>query len=214
MPWILAAAAAIALTVAGGVWITDRWNADGDHAAPMTSDDATATPTFDADPTGCLGGGSRDAAMVLAAQDQAPHTSNGAVEVAAAVLRWMHQYPVPSVDDIDQFEQQLVASSSPYDLASAYADDPNTSGSLVPDGTPFHLSTVPGVWHLESYSDVDAVVTVGAGLVIDGELHPTFRMAKTFTLTWADDGWQFDEASLDRTTEELFAIGTPFTGGC
>ncbi|WP_448812174.1 hypothetical protein [Agromyces bauzanensis] len=168
----------------------------------------------DWEPTGCLGGDARDAAMVLAAQEEAPHTSNGAVEFATALMRWMHQYPVPAADDVAAVEASVVSSGSPYDLTAAYADDPNTSGALVPNGTPFYLSTVPGVWNLESYADDAATVTVGAGVVINGELHPTFRMAKTFTLVWEEGHWTFDEASLDRTTEELFSIGTSYTGGC
>ncbi|WP_448002717.1 hypothetical protein [Agromyces bauzanensis] len=181
-------------------------------ASPTPPSEATAAP--DVDPAGCLGGDARDARMVLAAQDEAPHTSSGAVEFATSLLRWMHQYPVPAATDVSAVEASVLASDSPYDLSAAYDGGPNTSGALVSDGTPFFLSTVPGVWNLESYGKDRATVTVGAGVVINGELHPTFRMAKTYTLVWEGGHWTFDQASLDRTTEELFSIGTPYTGGC
>lgn len=212
-PWIVSGAAVAALVVGGAVWYGAR-NTDV-TTEPTASPSATSTSApVDVEPTGCLGGDTRDATMVLAAQAGAPHTSNGAVEFATALMRWMHQYPVPPAEDVAEVEEAVIASGSPYDLVSAYAGEPNTSGALVPDGTPFALSTVPGVWNLESYADDTATVTVGAGVVINGELHPTFRMAKTFTLDWEGGHWTFDQASLDRTTEELYSIGTPYTGGC
>ncbi|MGW4928623.1 hypothetical protein ACWEOH_05650 [Agromyces sp. NPDC004153] len=212
-PWIVGGVIVVAALIVAGVWF--RASTSNPPTVPTAAPNTPNAETpLDPDPTGCLGGDARDAAMVLAAQKAAPHTSNGAVEFATALMRWMHQYPVPPAEDISAVDASLVASGSPYDLTSAYASNPNTSGALVPDGTPFFLSTIPGVWNLESYADDTATVTVGTGIVINGELHPTFRMAKTFTLDWEDEHWTFDQASLDRTTEELFSIGTPYTEGC
>lgn len=214
-PWIVAGVACLTLVVGGAVWYGGRTIAAPTPTASPEASSAPVSPeSSDLEPTGCLGGEARDAGMVLAAQEEAPHNSGGAVEFATALFRWMHQHPVPDAADVAEVEAAALAEGSPYDLTAAYATNPNTSGALVPDGTNYYLSTVPGVWNLEDYADAEATVTVGAGVVIDGELHPTFRMAKTYTLVWEDGHWTFEQASLDRTTEELFSIGTPYTGGC
>lgn len=213
-PWIVSGAAVAALIVAGGLWYANRDNGLVPYPTTPTATAPMPTQVPDVDPTGCLGGEARDAAMVLEAQKLAPHTSNGAVEFATAFMRWGFQYPVPDAEDVDQVATKVIPADSPYDIRASYESNPNTSGALVPDGTPFYLSTVPGVWNLESYSGDEAVVTIGTGIVINGELHPTFRMAKTFTLAWDGTQWMFESTSLDRTTEELYSIGTGFTGGC
>jgi len=203
----------VALVVAGGVWYVNR---PGDApteptAAPSAS---PSTAPVDGDPTGCLGGDARDAAMVLAAQAEAPHTSNGAVEVAAALVRWSRRYPVPSQEEASLVQAALIAPEAGYDLASTFAGDPNLSASLVPNGEEFYLSTVPGVWNLEAYAGEIARVSVGTGVVVNGELHPTFRISTMYTLVWTDAGWIVTAANPPRPTEELFSIGTGFTEGC
>lgn len=212
-PWMVAGAVVVALVITGGVLYVNRPAAAPTEFTAAPSPPPSTAP-IDVDPTGCLGGDGRDAAMVLAAQAEAPHTSNGAVEFATAFMRWGFQYPVPDEAQVDQVAEHVLSADSPYDIRGSYANSPNTSGSLVPNGTPFFLSTLPGTWNLESYSDEEAVVTIGTGIVIDGELHPTFRLAKTFTLVWEGSRWMFESTSLERTTEELFSIGTAFAGGC
>lgn len=212
-PWIVAGAAVAALVVAGGVWYVNR---PGDApteptAAPSAS---PSTSPVDVDPTGCLGGDGRDAAMVLAAQTDAPHTSNGAVDFAASFVRWVGQYPVPNQDEAKQLQAAVIAPTSTYDLPTFLAGEPNLSGGLVPNGTDFYMSTVPGVWNLESYSDNEAVVSVGTGLVIEGALHPTFRTSAMYKLSWGKDGWMVEAAMQPRPTEQLFPMGTGFTEGC
>jgi hypothetical protein len=152
--------------------------------------------------------------MVLATQEAAPHTSNGAVEVAAALVRWSRRYPVPTPEEAKAVQAALIAPEANYDLTRVFAGDPNLSSSLVPDGETFFASTVPGVWNLESYSGDTARVSIGTGLVINGELHPTFRLSTMYTLQWSGTGWQIVEANAPRPTEELFPIGTSFTEGC
>jgi hypothetical protein len=152
--------------------------------------------------------------MVLAAQAEAPHTSNGAVEFATSFVRWLTRYPVPSQEEANTVEAAAVADSATYDLQGFLADEPNLSASLVPNGEEFHVSTVPGVWNLETYSDDSAEVSVGVGVTINGELHPQFRISTMLTLNWTSDGWRIAQGNEPRTTEELFSIGTGYTGGC
>ncbi|SIO30378.1 hypothetical protein SAMN05443544_3944 [Agromyces cerinus subsp. cerinus] len=152
--------------------------------------------------------------MVLAAQKAAPHTSNGAVEFATSYVRWLTRYPVPSPAEAEAVEAAAVVDPANYDLVGSLAADPNLSGSLVPNGQEFYVSTVPGVWNLESYADDTAEVSVGVGVVINGELHPQFRISTMLTLSWEGGAWHVDHANEPRTTEELFSVGTGYTEGC
>ncbi|MEO6116347.1 MAG: hypothetical protein ABIP33_08190 [Pseudolysinimonas sp.] len=191
----------------------------GNKATTSPSPTTTATVSQDssARPTGCLGGRNRDAAMLLAAQKDAPHTESGAVDLASAMVRWSFRYPGTSVPDAQTISDAIIspeASASFRDLAGTAAQDTNTSGGAVPDGTPFYLTTANGVWHIES-STVNAVsVSVGAIYVINGAVSPQLKSSTTFSLVWESGAWRIKSGSIDRTTEELFSIGNAFTGGC
>jgi hypothetical protein len=153
--------------------------------------------------------------MVLAAQKVAPHTTNGAVEVAAAFTRWLDQYPYPTSSDAQKIEDQSLADSAPTrDLVAFFAKKPNLSGGLVPDGESYYLSTIPGVYHVESAGTNEVVVSVGTGLVANGSLSATLRGSVTVTVEWQSGNWKFVRSTGTRTTQDLYAIGTPFTGGC
>jgi hypothetical protein len=212
-PWIVSGAAVAALIVVVGIWYGARANDTPTEPTAGPSAPGTSAPV-DVEPTGCLGGDERDAAMVLAAQAGAPHTSNGAVEFATSYVRWLTRYPVPSQEEAEEVEAAAVVDSASYDLVGSLAAEPNLSGSLVPNGEEFYVSTVPGVWNLESYADDTAEISVGVGVVINGELHPQFRISTMLTLSWENEGWHVAQANQPRTTEELFSIGTGYTGGC
>jgi hypothetical protein len=47
-------------------------------------------------------------AMVLSAEKLAPHTTNGAVEVATAFVRWLNQYPYPSASTYAAIEKRRI----------------------------------------------------------------------------------------------------------
>ncbi|TPW78044.1 hypothetical protein [Schumannella soli] len=220
--WILIAAVAIiALAIAAAVIAGTIRASESDPTIAPTDTSASPKPsasaTADAEPTGCLGGDTRDADMLLAAQKAAPHTSNGAVEVAAAAMRWMYQYPVPSDDQIASASPKLFASSASAqfrDLSAAYAKTSNPSAGVVENGKTFYISTIPGVWHLESYTDTTATVSVGGGYVVDGELSPQLRFATTSTWKWEDGSWRLESGEFKRAVDDLYSIGTTFTGGC
>jgi hypothetical protein len=181
-------------------------------SAPPSSQ---TSPVADPAPTGCLGGLRRNAAMILKAQKLAPHTTNGAVEVATAFVRWLNQYPYPSPSTYGEIEKSGLSSSAPtQDLAKFFASDPNLSGGLVPDGTTYYPSTVPGVYYVESASTDSVSASIGTGFVVQGVLSPTIRGSITVTVHWEDGAWKFVSSKGNRTTEDLFSIGTPFTDGC
>ena len=215
--WIvlgLIAVVAIAAVIIA-VAVAARFTSD---PAPVPSSSRSASqssePAYSL-PTGCLGGPGRDASMLIAAREDAPRSSNGAVEVAAAFVRWLNQYPYPSPDDALAVQEAALSSDAPAEsLVDFFAKEPNLSGGLVPDSTPYYLSTVAGVYHLESMSDDRAEVTVGTSLVKDGAFSPTLKGSITVVLDWEEDGWKFVSSEGTRSTEELYSIGKPFTEGC
>jgi hypothetical protein len=212
-PWILVALLVVSAIIAA-LTVT-VWNREGTQPSASPTPTAKMGTTPDAEPTGCLGGTKRDAAMVLAAQQAAPHTSNGAIEVAAAFVRWLNQYPYPSETDIAAIEAAGIASDAPTkDLVEFFASSPNLSGGLVDDGTDYYLSTLPGVYHLEASAPDDVTASIGTALAIDGELSPTLKGSITVTMKWEGDSWKFVSSEGTRSTEELYSIGQPFSGGC
>ena len=181
---------------------------------PSPTSSLALDPIADAPPTGCLAGPERDAAMVISSLERAPRTSNGAVEVAASLVRWITQSPIPPAEDVREVQAAAVASGSDIDLDSALTPGADMSNGFVPAGTDFYLSTAPGVWDVES-SDVDTVtVAVGTGFVIDGALSPTQRGSATMTMLWQDEHWKLLSSSGSRPPTDLFATGSAFTGGC
>lgn len=218
LPWFLAAAALLAAAVIVLI-ITLRPTPAGPSvdAAPTDEPTPSSTPVVDQEPTGCLGGPNRDAAMLLAAQAQAPHTTNGAVEVAAAMVRWTFRDPGITADEAADVTPKLFASTAKdefKDLTGTASDGQNNSAGVVPKGTPFYLSTVPGVWHVEAAEPDRVEVSIGAAYVIDGELSRQLRSSSTLAMVWEGGSWKLESGSTARSTQDLYAIGTTFTGGC
>jgi len=214
-PWIVVA---VVVVVAIVILLAMRFASGGTVPVARPTDSHTrssSTPVTNAAPTGCLGGSNRDASMVLTAERLAPHTTNGAVEVATAFVRWLNQYPYPAASTYAAIEKDGLARTAPtQDLASFFASDPNLSGGLVPDSTTYYLSTVPGVFHVESASTDLVSASIGTGLVVQGALSPTIRGSITVTMLWERGSWKFVSSKGTRTTEDLYSIGTPFTAGC
>ena len=61
---------------------------------------------------------------------------------------------------------------------------------------------------------IPVVATIGTGLVVEGELSPTLKGSVTVTVRWERDEWKFVKSAGTRTTQDLYAIGHAFTGGC
>jgi hypothetical protein len=228
-PLVIGAAAAVIVIGGGVVFATTR---DGEPTAAPTSSapaaSVTPSPTSTgssgagddedaAPPTGCLGGQDRNAAMVLAAQEAASHSSYGAVEVATAYYRFIWQSPVPAAPDVESVESDIISSGATdeyRDLAAIYEQYPNVSGTDVADGTPFHLSTTNGLWMVDANSTADRVtVNVAAGYVIDGALSPTKSTAQGFVMVWQDGGWHVEGGSQP-DAQTLANGGVRYTGGC
>ena len=215
-PWITAAIAIIAaLIVAAFVVGTSQGNTVTPNAGPSGSHTARPASQSDPEPNGCLGGSPRTAATVLTAQRLAPHTSNGSVEVAAAFTRWIQRFPYPSASEAATVSARVLATKSFTDDLSKYlAAAPDLSGGIVAKGTTYYMSTIPGVWNVESTSADKVVASIGTGFVINGELSTTLRSSITVTLEWQSSKWKIADAVGQRTTEDLYSIGKAFTKGC
>lgn len=184
---------------------------------PSPTPSPTTSASTTADPTGCLVGPELDAQTLIETQRLAAHDSPGAVEVAAALMRWAYRFPYPTAEDATAVSGAIISSQAPEsfrDLAAFFETQPNLSGGIVPDGTDYRLSTVTGVWFLESAEPDTVTVSIGAAFVVDDQLSSTLKASTTVTLYWESGGWRADQLAATRTTEELFQIGTPFAGGC
>lgn len=219
-PWIVGAAILIgALIIAGAVYFGSQTAPATPTAEPTTpaasSTPAPSTTPIDAEPTGCLGGETRDAAMVLAAQKAAPHTTNGAVDFAASFVRWIQRFPYPSADDTANVGVSAMAGDSVMsDLPGYLSGQPDLSGGVVGPGVSYYMSTIPGVWNVESATDDRVEVSVGTAFVIDGALSPTLNSAITVVTVWEDGNWKIFDADGNRSPESLYSVGRPFTEGC
>ena len=175
-------------------------------------DDEDAAP-----PTGCAGGLDRNAAMVLAAQQTAGHSAYGAVEVATAFYRFTWQSPAPSESELSTVSSALMAKEanpSFKDLAAAYGNTGDITNGLVAAGTPFHLSTTNGLWHVSPDSTNDRVtVSIATGYVIDGALSPTKVAAIGMTMVRQNGVWHLLRG-VSVNQDQLANGGVRYTGGC
>jgi hypothetical protein len=217
-PWILGAIVAVIMVVAVAVGVTAALR---QSTAPSPTSTRTIAPTRtdspNAVPTGCLGGSNRNNAMLLAAQKTAPHTTNGAVDFAAATVRWTLRHPSATVDEANQVAGDIIASdASPQfkDLGTAVSQNQNPFGGAVADGTNFYVTTTPGVYYVDSASRDKVTASIGTGYVINGAVNPQLRTSSTYVLEWQRGAWRIQSAKIAHTTEDLFKIGTPFTEGC
>lgn len=230
--WPVVIGAAIVIVAVGGgiVYATNR--GDNRPTATITTSAPAAAPTSiptggtsgsgdnedDVAPTGCLGGQDRDAAMVLAAQKAAKHSTYGAAEVATSFYRWIWQYPFAKQTDATAVSKSLISDSAPASFKNlagslAAAGDNPTQG-VVPAGTAFHMSTTNGVWRVtEGKSANEVNVTFIAGYVIDGALSPTKVGVGGYVMVWENGAWRISEGITPDQTQ-LANGGTRYTGGC
>lgn len=216
--WITGAAVVAAVLVAGVILWAQRPTGDDAGPTPSATDNPTTAPT--ASPgvvTGCLAEG-HDVEMLLATQEAAPHTKEGAAEFATAALRWNMQWPWPAAADWATVTEKTWIGAGDFDQAQydALVAGPNASGGVIAEGTPFHLTSVLGRYYVDSYDGDTARVTVGAAYVVGEAVSPVYRALGTFDLEWTDEGWKTAYVSKAHSVQELFddGLGSPYVGGC
>ncbi|MCU1527304.1 MAG: hypothetical protein JWP75_1067 [Frondihabitans sp.] len=213
-PWLAIGAAILAALVIAIVVVGHGPTGPPRAAASPSRTSASPAPG-NPDPTGCLGGNTRDAAMILKAVNSAGQGTSGAVDVAASFTRWIQRYPYPTAAEADEVGASVLAKDAfTSNLADYLASKPDLSGGIVSAGTTYYMNTVPGVWYVESSSPSRVTVSIGSGYVIDGSLSPTLRSSITVTLVLEDKRWKVATADGTRTPTDLYRIGHPLTGGC
>jgi hypothetical protein len=210
-PWlkIVLIITALVVVVAGvATWYALR-------PAPQASVDptppATAAPVGTGLANGCLAGPDRTAAALIAAQGKAPHTTLGAIELAAAFDRWQAQFPFPGDADSKQVSTALAAKDAApdiKDLAGTFA----SRGKGTP-GQTVAISLGGGAYFIDSSTPEKVVVNIGSRLIRNGTLSPDEGRANTITVMW-EDGWKVVRTEALGTPDEVFSQGTSFTGGC
>lgn len=182
--------------------------------APSSTPRPTGSaPTFDGrGPNGCAGGEAINADMVLNAQAEAEHNTDGAVEVAAAFTRWLVRSPLPSQEEAQKLERDAMAQDAKVDdLAVFVAQSPEL---LPTEGTEAHLSTLNGVWQIES-SAADAVTaSIGTRILVDGAVDPANAGSVTVDVKWEDGAWKIVNGEFRVAVDVLFQNGIEFDGGC
>ncbi|MGV8970705.1 MAG: hypothetical protein ACOH10_00155 [Rhodoglobus sp.] len=214
-PFIVAGIVIIIVAIAVANTLRDAGVTPTATPTSASTPSASSSPASDAEPTGCLGGTSRDAAMLQTAASQAGSSESGAVELAASFVRWIQRYPYPTAAEAAEVQKGVLANQSfTSDLVAYLSAEPDLSGGIVPAGTTYYMSTLPGVWHVESSTSDKVVVSIGTGYVIDGALSSTLRSSITVTLTKQGEKWLVADANGTRTPADLYQVGQIFSGGC
>jgi hypothetical protein len=162
-PWV---AAIVAIAVIAGVAF---WAGSASSDSPKAGPTPTPTPgtTSSSAPQapaqGCLGSGQESPGdAVLAAQQQAPLTGDGAAAFMAAVLRWGTVLPaVP--DELESVGPQVMSSDFP---AAALKD---LKAAVAANDEPGLTATVVGRhYEVKSFDGTSATVVMTAGFIKGG----------------------------------------------
>lgn len=197
----------VAIALVGGV---SAWYQANPQSSGPTN---TAAPTAGTTsiPNGCLAGASNDAAGLLKAQKEAPHSEAGAAGFASAVLRWIAQYPRPSAGDGATVSAAILAKGATGTVANLTAN--LAAAKPLPGVTSGSLNFADGRYAVEEATPDMVRVTVGGAEVRNGK--PTDqKIASTMTMVWEDSVWKVRSDGTERTLDELFASGSAFSGGC
>jgi hypothetical protein len=198
----------VVLALVGGVSTWYQGNPPTGQPAPKINE---PTATAAAVPNGCMAGSSNDAARLLQAQKDAPHSQDGAVGFAAAVLRWIAQYPRPSAQDGNTVAESILAKGATGTIADLAAN--MASAKTLPGVNSGSLNFSEGRYMVEEATPDMVRVTVGGAEVQNGKL-TNQNIASTFTMVWESGVWKVRSDGTERSLEELFTEGSAFSGGC
>jgi hypothetical protein len=212
-PWLKVVLIIMALVVAvAGVatWYALR---PTQQAATEPTPTATSAPVGTGLANGCLAGPDRTAAALIAAQAKAPHTTLGAIELAAAFDRWQAQNPFPPAGDSGLVSKALAAAKATpdmKDLAGTFAARP-----VAQPGQTITTSMAEGKYFVESAAADQAQITVGSAVVINGQPDAQNRgISVTVTLVWESGVWKILKMEPSPVPDQVFSQGTSFVGGC
>ena len=162
-------------------------------------------------PSGCLAGASNDAEGLLQAQRDTEHNEAGAVGFAAAVLRWIAQYPRPSVEDGETVASSILAKGATGTIATLPAN--LAAAKSLPGVNSGAVHFAEGRYVVEESTPDMVRVTVGGTEVRNGRATDQ-KIASTLTVVWEGGAWKVRSDGTERTLDDLFASGAAFSGGC
>jgi hypothetical protein len=198
----------VVLALVGGV---STWY----QGHPQTGEPAANAPAPTAGaaavPNGCMAGASNDAAGLLQAQKDAPHSQTGAVGFAAAVLRWIAQYPRPSAKDGTTVAASILARGATGTIANLATN--MASAKTLPGVNSGSLNFSDGRYMVEEATPDMVRVTVG-GAEVQNSKPTNQNIASTFTMVWESGVWKVRSDGTELSLEELFTEGSAFSGGC
>jgi hypothetical protein len=174
--------------------------------APVSTS-APAVGTTLAD--GCLGGVGDPDQAVLAAQQQAPLTANGAAAFTAALARWAMTAPVPSLQAATA-RQVLSKDAAPAARKFPYGAQDLHSGLAS------SVSFTSGEYYVEASAGSTAAVSFlgTASASVDGVSQGTASVAATLNLVAVGGTWHLRDVTFARTIDSLKQLGLPYMGGC
>lgn len=174
--------------------------------APVSTS-APAAGTTLAD--GCLGGVGDPDQAVLAAQQQAPLTANGAAAFTAALVRWSMTTPVPSIQAATA--RQVLSK----DAAPAARKFPSGAQDLH-SGLVSRVSFASGEYYVEASDSSSATVSYlgTASGSLDGVSQGTASVSGALHLDTVGGTWHLRDVTLARTIDSLKQVGLPYMGGC
>jgi hypothetical protein len=198
----------VVLAIVGGV---SAWYQGTPRAGEPAPDTAEPTATAAAVPNGCMAGPSNDAASLLQAQKDAPHSQAGAVGFGAAVLRWTAQYPRSSAKDAASVATSILAKGATGTIADLAAN--SAAPKSYPGVTSASLNLADGRYVIEESTPDMVRVTVGGAEIINGKSTDR-KFGSTLTVVWESGAWKVRSDGTERSLDELFANGSAFSGGC
>ncbi len=214
-PWIVAGVVLV-VAVAVIAWMLGRDSSSAEPAPAETSSDTPSAAPQAAD--GCLGGPDPTTA-ILAAQEEAPLTAEGAAAFVATYVRWRFQAP-RSVADLETTGPQIWTEDVPADER---VEAPITPGATL------RASLEDQTYEVREASEERALVALTLiGYDTEG-LYQDVQSVAFFAVEAVDGVWRIgpqadapsaafetadDSASLQSFKSELASSGTAFEGGC
>jgi hypothetical protein len=198
----------VGLALVGGV---SAWYQGNPRTGEPAATSPAPTAAAAAVPNGCLAGPLNDADGLLQAQKDAPPSQAGAIGFGAAVLRWTAQYPRSSAKDGAAVAGSVLAKGATGTIADMATT--MSSPDTYPGVTSGSLNFADGRYMVEEATPDMVRFTAGGEIVQNGK-PAGMNFASTLTMVWEDGLWKVRSDATERTTDDLFANGSAFAGGC
>lgn len=168
------------------------------------------SPNQPATARGCLGGSSDLDAAVIAAQEQAALTPEGAAEFTAALTRWAGALP-PS-----RTQKSIATKLLAADATKLAGQALSSADRTWPAGRTARLDFAEGRYYVEDFNGGEAAVTYYAGLLgtSNGQRLPAAEVAGTLHLQAVAGHWRLFDITFTRTIADAKTLGSPYVGGC